>query len=375
MTTAAPRVCLVVESGTDARLVEGLAARVDLRVLARAIPSGRAISQPTRATVTVGEPGRAAFAWRVFRTVFAAPQWDAVLVQGYGLAALAANIAARIRRIRCWMLVCSPLAEYYDTRRQAQAPFSRILLRAIHVMARINGRVGSGYVVLSEYLGRVVRRDAPAKPVHVIPVYGVDSRLFCERGNRGEIRRQRGLPVDGHIIFSSSRVAPEKDTDTLLRAFALLVREGRDVYLLNRSGGFRELIALAERAGVGHRIIATDAVDPRVDLPLDYIASDVCVQASRAEGLGFSVLEALACNRPVVVTAVGGLIEVVKDGVTGWTVPPADAPGLAAALREVLDHPAEARRRAMAGAALVRQRFDSNAAFHDLAALLCGPRP
>ena len=125
-----------------------------------------------------------------------------------------------------------------------------------------------------------------------------------------------------------------------------------------------------ERAGVGHRVIATDAVDPRGELPLDYAAADVCVQASRAEGLGFSVLEALACGTPVVASAVGGLVETVADGITGWTVPPGDAAALAAALRDALDHPDEARRRAAAGREMVRRRFETGAAFDALAAVL-----
>ena len=101
----------------------------------------------------------------------------------------------------------------------------------------------------------------------------------------------------------------------------------------------------------------------------------MCVQASREEGLGFSVLEALACGTPVVATAVGGLQEVVKDGVTGWTAPPGDAAALASALRDALDKPEDARRRAAAGAAIVRERFDSQHAFDRLAALLAEPLP
>jgi glycosyltransferase involved in cell wall biosynthesis len=116
-------------------------------------------------------------------------------------------------------------------------------------------------------------------------------------------------------------------------------------------------------------------VDPRQELPLDYIASDVCVQASRAEGLGFSVLESLACGTPVVVSAVGGLVETVRDGTTGWTVPAGDARALAAALRDVLDRPEEARRRALAGGAVVRERFNSEAAFTRLVDVLSRPLP
>jgi glycosyltransferase involved in cell wall biosynthesis len=369
MTVPDRSVCFIVESGTDTRLVEGLAARVRLTVLARGIPGGRAISQPTVHEVTVAAPGRVAFAWRVFRTILQSP-FDDVLVQGYGVAALAANLAARLRRVRCWMLVCSPAAEYYETRRQGGYAFSPLALAAIHLLGTINGVVGQGYVVLSRHLEAVVRRYDTRHPVHIIPVYGVDLQRFTVVPSTSGLRQARGLPPAGGIIFSSSRVAPEKDVLTLIDAFAILVREGRDVHLLNRSGGFRDFLEYARRAGVGHRVIATDAVDPRGELPLDYAAADICVQASRAEGLGFSVLEALACGTPVVASAVGGLVETVVDGVTGWTVPPGDAPALAAALRDALDHPDEGRRRAAAGMEMVHRRFETGAAFDALAALL-----
>jgi glycosyltransferase involved in cell wall biosynthesis len=100
----------------------------------------------------------------------------------------------------------------------------------------------------------------------------------------------------------------------------------------------------------------------------------VCVQASVAEGLGFSVLEALACGTPVIASAVGGLVETIRDGITGWTVPPGDPEALAVALGDALDRPDEARRRAEAGAAMVRERFESGAAFAQLAAILTDGR-
>lgn len=373
MTDRGPRICFIVESGTDARLIEGLAARVRLDVLARSIPGGRAISQPTEVTVTVAGSGRLAFAWRVFRVLMQGSAYDAVLVQGYGLAALAANVASRLRGLPCWMLVCSPLAEYYAARKQAGQPFSSATLAAIQALGRLNGIVGRGYIVLSGHLRDVVRRYAPGKPVQVIPVYGVDVSRFTDRPDRATVRGARGLPAAGRIVFSSSRVAPEKDTDTLIAAFAALVAEGRNVYLLHRSGGYREFAERARLAGVAARVIATDAVDPRRELPLDYVAADVCVQASRAEGLGFSVLESLACGTPVVVSAVGGLVEIVRDGATGWAVPPGDAGALAGALRDALDRPDEGKRRAAAGAALVRERFSSEAAFSRLADVLARP--
>ncbi len=365
--------CFVVESGTDARMLEGLAARVHLTALVREVPGARAVSQPTDVRVQLAPASRLAFAWTTLRWLLRNPA-DAVLVQGYGLAAFAANLACRLRRRPCWMLVCSPAAEYYAARRTAGHRFSRLTLTGIRALAWINARTGGGYIVLSEYLKTVVLRQAPRGEVHVIPVYGVDPKVFSvAEGDRAALRHARGLPARGAIIFNSSRVAPEKDTRTLIDGFRVLVLEGRDVYLLHRSGGYREFRRLAEAAGVGARVIAADAVDPRTELPLDYRASDVCVQASREEGLGFSILEALACGTPVVASAVGGLKEVLKDGLTGWSAPPGDPAALADALREALDNPEAAKRRTAAGAAMVRARFDSERAFDRLVEVLGRP--
>jgi glycosyltransferase involved in cell wall biosynthesis len=207
--------------------------------------------------------------------------------------------------------------------------------------------------------------------VEVIPVYGVDTALFRPVATpRRDLRRARGLPATGSILFFSSRIAPEKDSPTLLEAFARLLAAGRDVHLLHRGGGYRQLLAAAAAVGVGSRVLATDAVHPIDELPLDYAASDVCVQASRAEGLGYSALEALACGVPVVATRVGGLAETVLDGVTGWSCPPRDAGALAESLADALDHPDEARRRALAGRRMVEQRYEAASAFSRFASLI-----
>jgi glycosyltransferase involved in cell wall biosynthesis len=201
----------------------------------------------------------------------------------------------------------------------------------------------------------------------IVPVYGVDVNVFRPPGHdRQAARAALNLPLEGSIVLFSSRVAPEKDSRTLLDAFARLRAGGRDVWLLNRSGGYRQFIEEAERFGVASRVIATDAVHPVHELPATYAAADVCVQASRAEGLGFAVLEALACETPVVATAVGGLRETVFDGETGWTCPPGDGAALAAAIAEVLDSPGEARRRATLGRMMVIERYERTRVFDEL---------
>jgi glycosyltransferase involved in cell wall biosynthesis len=361
----------VVESGTDVRLVEGLAERFRLTILARRIPGGAEVNHPPRVPVPteIGPAGRLPFA-RWMRRRLEATRPDRVLVQGYGAAALAAHLGRR--RVPTFMLVCSPVEAYYRCRRPTRnprMPYKPHELWGLSALARLNASLGQHYVVLSEHLADVVRTHGGRRRVSVIPVYGVDTTRFAPSS---EPRHQRkatvGLPTDRPVIFFSSRIAPEKDAETLLEALGRLSRDGLRVHVLHRSGGFREFAAAAERAGLD-RVTATDARHPDT-LPPDYQAADLCVQASREEGLGFSPLEALACGTPVVAAAVGGLRETIIAGETGWTYPPGDAVALAAAIRDALRDPAEAERRALRGRELVQRRYEKRDAFTRLAALL-----
>lgn len=373
------RLCFVVESGTDVRLVEGLAERFDLTILARRIEGGVEISRQPEAAVavTVGPASRLRFASLVFRHLLAnRRRIDSVLVQGYALAALAANVASRLTGAHTAMLVCSPVEAYYRCRKEAgdaSMPFRSWELAGLVALARLNARIGRRYVVLSQHLAQTVRSHGGRRPVDVAPVYGVDTYVFRPASEtKSEIRRRRGLPETGQLVFFSSRVAPEKDTETLLAAVRLLVDAGRDVRLLNRSGGYARLGAVASRLGLAERVIVTDAVHPLRELPLDYQACDLCVQASREEGLGFSPLEALASGLPVVASAVGGLRETIREDDTGWIYPRGDAGALARAMATALDNPSEAARRAAAGRAMVIERFAQRLVFDRLEDLLNG---
>ena len=366
------RVCFVVDSGTDVRLADGLAEGTNLRILARRLPSGREISQPSRQplNVEVGPAGHAPFALFVLRRLIALRhELDAVVVQGYGPAAALANLAGRLTGLPVLMLVCSPIEEYYRCRQSADGgrPFRRSEFFAVRLFSRVNAWIGRGYIVLSPYLASVVRRDSSTNSVDVIPVYGVDRAIFRPSTEPKAVLRNRlGLPNDLPIVFFSSRVAPEKDAAAVLRALATLAAAGRPVRLLHLSGGHRELLDLARDLGVEKHVIAGDAVPPFEALADRYRASDVCVQASREEGLGFSALEALACGVPVVATAVGGLKDTIREGDTGWQVPIGNSDELAAAIIAVLDHPDEARRRTSRGAAQVAAHYDRELVFDAL---------
>src|SRR5207302_663265 len=101
---------------------------------------------------------------------------------------------------------------------------------------------------------------------------------------------------------------------------------------------------------------------PRHDLPTWYARATACVVPSRWEGFPFVALEAMSCGRPVVASAVGGLVELIQSGADGLLVPPGDSQKLADAITRLLADPDLARRLGTAARAKVEQRYAQPAA-------------
>jgi glycosyltransferase involved in cell wall biosynthesis len=143
----------------------------------------------------------------------------------------------------------------------------------------------------------------------------------------------------------------------LLRALAALPANPPWRWVLVGSGQDRAALqAEVADLGLGERVVFAGAVDD-VDLHNLYALAGGFALASLYEGSSLATLEAMAHGLPVVATAVGGLPDKVQPGVTGWLVPPGDAPALAAALRALVGDPAGAARLGQAGATLVDTRF------------------
>jgi glycosyltransferase involved in cell wall biosynthesis len=178
--------------------------------------------------------------------------------------------------------------------------------------------------------------------------------------DRGAARAQLGL--DGErIVLAAGRLHPVKGLGDLADACAPL-----DCTLVLTGSG-PEAGALRRRRGV--RLAGAVPIDELADW---YAAADVVALASRQEGLPLAVLEAHAAGRGVVATAVGGVPEAVRDGETGWLVPPRDRVALRGALSRALADPVEADRRGGAGRERVLARHAPDPAGRELLRLILG---
>jgi Glycosyltransferase len=175
------------------------------------------------------------------------------------------------------------------------------------------------------------------------------------------LREKLGIEAGTPIVGTVGNVNPVKGHAHLLRAIARLERRYGPVavpvvgkVLDSRQAYFEKLKRLRSRLGLDD---AVRFVGHRSDIPQLLSLFDVFVLPSTAEACPISVLEAMAMERPVVATRVGGVPEQIVDGEHGWLVPPEDSEALAAALRDALESPAERRRRGEAARRRVLHRF------------------
>jgi glycosyltransferase involved in cell wall biosynthesis len=182
------------------------------------------------------------------------------------------------------------------------------------------------------------------------------------RAARADARAALGLPRDAFVCAILGRISSWKGQDVLIRAIADAALGGGEALALVAGDPWQgeerrldELRALAAELGVAERVRFSGF---RSDVENVYGAADViCVPSTQPDPLPNAALEAAAAGCCVVAADHGGLPEILRDGVTGVLVAPADPAALAAALRRLRDDPAQRARLGDAAAADVRERF------------------
>jgi glycosyltransferase involved in cell wall biosynthesis len=187
-----------------------------------------------------------------------------------------------------------------------------------------------GFIAVAADHGRhlIERERFPEEKVHVIP-NGVDTYRFRSLPDSGlAVRTKLGIPPAAPVCGILAALRPEKNHTLFLRAAALTAKQRPDAHFVIVGDGPEraKLERVAIEAGVAS---STHFVGSRSDIPQVLSAFDVFALTSHNEASPVSILEAMACEIPVVTTRVGSVAESVAEGRTGHLVEPGDANALA----------------------------------------------
>jgi glycosyltransferase involved in cell wall biosynthesis len=168
---------------------------------------------------------------------------------------------------------------------------------------------------------------------------GVDLGMFpADRFAAQEARDALGIPPGTTVICTVGRLTPVKGQETLIRAVSDLIRQGEKIFLLLLGDGElrRDLEALALQLGVSESV---RFLGWRHDVARIMAACDIFCLPSLNEGMGKVLVEAMAMQKPIVASDVGGIPDLVVQGENGILVPSADSKALAKAIMTLLSDP------------------------------------
>jgi glycosyltransferase involved in cell wall biosynthesis len=211
------------------------------------------------------------------------------------------------------------------------------------------------FIAASEAIRRILLADGvpPDRVVTVHEGIDVDHVVAARPVNVHEVF---WLPHHAPVVGNVAALVPHKGQRYLIDAARLVVLEIPDArFVILGEGELREHL----EKQVHEHHLEKHVLLPgfRTDVLGCIKGFDLFVMSSVTEGLGTSLLDAMACHRAVVATAAGGIPEIVEDGVTGVLTPPRDAAALAAGIVRLLRDQTLRERMGEAGSARVRERF------------------
>ena len=256
-------------------------------------------------------------------------------------------IAARLSGIRPQVIFTEHGRHFPDVVSSRRRAINRLVFS--HLADRVNA--------VCEFSARsLADKDGfSASRIEVI-ANGVDLVRYVGADDVRAVRARLGLDPARRYVATIARFHPVKDHRTLLHSFAEVARERADTdLLLVGDGALRtEMQQLAASLNIAAHVHFLGVRDDVADI---LQAADVFALTSVSEAASITLLEAMAAGKPVVVTAVGGNPEIVRDNIDGLLAPRGDAAAIARALLRVLGDDSLAAAMGRAGRERVRSHF------------------
>jgi glycosyltransferase involved in cell wall biosynthesis len=213
------------------------------------------------------------------------------------------------------------------------------------------------FICASEAIRRLVLADG-IEPARAVTVHeGIDIERVAS-APRANLHEELWLPRHAPLVGNVAALVPHKGQKHLIEAAIAVLRQVPDARFVIAGEG--ELRPQLERTIKEHRLEKHVLLTGfRPDVLSLHKAFDVFVMSSVTEGLGTSLLDAMAAGKPVVTTTAGGIPEVVADSETGFLVPPRDYRAMADALIRLLKDPELRQRMGQAGLLRARRYFSA----------------
>jgi len=190
---------------------------------------------------------------------------------------------------------------------------------------------------------------------------GVDlSRVKADPLLATKFRERYSIPTERTIVTQVSWIIPEKGIADFLEMARLVLRQNRNVHFVlvgdgvNREQYTKDAVSM----GLDQHITWTGMVDDPFGEGVFHAADVVCQLSRWEEVFGWMIAEAMAHGKPVVATRVGGIPELISDGVTGYLVARADAAAMSDRILQLLGDPALRARMGASGRDTVARKFD-----------------
>ena len=213
------------------------------------------------------------------------------------------------------------------------------------------------FICASDAIRRILLADG-VPPARTVTVHEGIDLAHVAAAPVAPLHEELWLPHGSPIVGNVAALVPHKGQRHLVDAAALVVRHVPDARFVIAGEG--ELRAHLEQQ-IRHLNLEKHVILAgfRPDILSVHKAFELFVMSSVTEGLGTSLLDAMACGKAIVATTAGGIPEVVQDGVNGLLVPPRDHHAMAEAIVRMLKDPALRARMGAAGASLAKTRFSA----------------
>ncbi|MCP2618502.1 glycosyltransferase family 4 protein [Candidatus Aminicenantes bacterium AC-335-A11] len=214
-----------------------------------------------------------------------------------------------------------------------------------------------GIIAISNGIKKVLMEEKiiDEKSIEVIHP-GTDFSLFKLKFDKNYLRKELGFSKDDYLVGIIAHLADHKGHKYLIEASQFINKVTNKIKIIIVGEGPLKM-ELRKKAKKLNTTNIVFFLGFRKDIPQILHSLDLFVLSSYLEGLGSSILDAMACKLPVVATSTGGIPEAVKNGVTGILVPPRNPKALAEAILKLYKDKDLAKKMGEEGFKLVHEKF------------------